>query len=857
MRAQMGCIFLSHSSAEKDYVDQVVGRLPSSHIFYDTKTIYPGEDNTEAIETAVTTTDVFVLFLSPETMKREYVRLETELVKAAKIRRDYLRVIIVPIKGATYQNAPKWMQGFNTTKPDYTVGDVARLIWNSYLEVLQKKGALPERPFIGRETLIRDISLEYRNRLRDTATIPNFIHLAGIEQMGRSSLARNLIQELFPTAYRFPVEFSLKASADSIDLYLALFEEIEGPQEPKTYKELIGEFAQLSGEIQAEKIFEKLRHYAIIGQAVLVKSAMGLRDKSRAPKDWVTSLLKRLQGDTEHKIFWVSERRLPAEMISDHPNLLEFEVPAITDGDIQYLLESLVVQETFLASDFKDLASCLNGHPGTAYFVSSLVNRGQRTPVALVDDKDLIKSHQDRFVSSTIGQYELDSLEAAILYWLTVLPFCDYNTLKKLAFSVKGTTDINSELSELVESCLVRLSTDSSYSLPKIVQSSVLHRMESHPPNLVAALGQILQDGIGDEKTKLANLDLLIHIYAFLGKDLPDELKDLVTPSELHEIVSQSYRNGLATQGAETVRFLENTSKYAGLAIGMRGSDDVREEILLFGAEAEVRLGRAPNKFTDEMARLGYQSVHLALGSHALYNSRDNQTAADELKKSFEAKVFRKRSARLLTRAYLLLRQPQDALEVLNRLGASIVDRDSGLLYSKIKALKSMGRHREIPQLKDKLTNLPDDFGNLELSIITDAIRRRDGLENALIACHRYRQKPKSNRLNAMFLEAIINIEMGNLENAAEAIHLAQSIGRNKDYHGLMARKLLKEGNPEEAYAHYSEISPPNLYDQILFLEICDTLISNNSEMLKSQNIQAKKASVLAKIRSVPDDVFH
>jgi hypothetical protein len=96
-----GTIFISHASRDKDVVAQAIARIPKSHIFYDIETLNPGDHTPEALDDALLTADVVALFVSPNTAKSVWVEYEASLTLMQKVRRKILKIVLVPIKGAT------------------------------------------------------------------------------------------------------------------------------------------------------------------------------------------------------------------------------------------------------------------------------------------------------------------------------------------------------------------------------------------------------------------------------------------------------------------------------------------------------------------------------------------------------------------------------------------------------------------------------------------------------------------------------------------------------------------------------------------------------------------------------------
>jgi hypothetical protein len=184
-----GLIFVSHSSADKDLVEEVIRTIPKSHVFYDIRTLMPGAHTIQALQDAIAEASVFALFVSPNTPGSCWVEYEAALARAQKISRKELRILVCPIKGATYKDAPEWMRFYNAMPSGYTISDVARTIKYTYEDALRDMGFIKRPLFVGRETLLERVIVDCRTRPTETGVPVNFLVFAGIENMGRTSVA--------------------------------------------------------------------------------------------------------------------------------------------------------------------------------------------------------------------------------------------------------------------------------------------------------------------------------------------------------------------------------------------------------------------------------------------------------------------------------------------------------------------------------------------------------------------------------------------------------------------------------------------------------------------------------------------
>ena len=143
-----GLIFISHASLDKEAVGDVIRKIPRSHLFYDTNTILtiPTRSTRVAIQQTNWTTllraSVFAMFVSPNTPRSVWVEDESGVAYVQKVKRNHIAILAVPIKGATYRDAPEWMQKYLAVPDAYSHSDIARLLKYLYEDVLRNQGII-------------------------------------------------------------------------------------------------------------------------------------------------------------------------------------------------------------------------------------------------------------------------------------------------------------------------------------------------------------------------------------------------------------------------------------------------------------------------------------------------------------------------------------------------------------------------------------------------------------------------------------------------------------------------------------------------------------------------------------------
>jgi hypothetical protein len=361
---QAGLIFLSHSSADKAFVERVLKDIPTSHVFYDKVSIDPATHNLETMEQAVMRTNVFVLFFSENSLKSPWVGFETTLARVQAIRKPSFRVLAIPIAGASYTNAPKWMRDYFTTTIDYTAKDIARTIWSLLVESLQETGAIRPELFLGRESFCNGVVVDCITKTARTSTPINFVIFAGLEQMGRTSCARHIAPRLFPGARTAGPLLELPPFADALDLFLGLRDQIDDEIPSSVIRTRIPAFNAMLPIDQAKTIAGCLKHFALTNHVVMVRSSFGLRNRTTSPKEWVVHLMNFLRVDSAMRIVWISERLLPPEHVADHSNVAQYNVPELDDGSVFLLLHTRLGIEYSNIPSLKKLTRQVGGHGG-------------------------------------------------------------------------------------------------------------------------------------------------------------------------------------------------------------------------------------------------------------------------------------------------------------------------------------------------------------------------------------------------------------------------------------------------------------------------------------------------------------
>lgn len=167
-------VFLSHSSKDKGFVEEVAELLRPGTFELDSLTFDAGLVNSEAIIKSLQRCDLFCLFLSSNSINSSYVDFETllgiEFLAGGKIG----QFLVICIEDDVFKKASANVKFFNVVRKSLGVESTARLIQGNLISAA-KIGTTKAHPFIGREDELIELA-ETSNRPQPTA-IESLIHI--------------------------------------------------------------------------------------------------------------------------------------------------------------------------------------------------------------------------------------------------------------------------------------------------------------------------------------------------------------------------------------------------------------------------------------------------------------------------------------------------------------------------------------------------------------------------------------------------------------------------------------------------------------------------------------------------------
>ena len=376
-------IFISHSSKDKEtYVNPVVELLyqekgiGKESIILDEITFYPGSKTKDEIEKYLKIADLFVIFLSKDSIDSNWVQFELASFKK-ELDNRYPNKGICPIiidNELQYDNPkiPNWMREEYNLRPVLKKRKIVTVIKSALFDLYSENNELKKRfkLFVGRN----DYLAAFEKRMDDFDKLkPIIIIGSGFNSIGRKSLLEQCLlkSNIIRNGYFFPkVPFSDKESIEDFILKIADLE--------LTQKVSIQEVAQKELDEKTlilKKIILELQEQ---NEIIMVADNGGIIDFQGNVVNWFLNVLKDEEIKDQITFCITSKFRFTnfeqAREVADRIFSMEVaELNKVERGGLlrRYLeLENINLENSLLKEIAEEL---LTGYPTQVFYIVSLI----------------------------------------------------------------------------------------------------------------------------------------------------------------------------------------------------------------------------------------------------------------------------------------------------------------------------------------------------------------------------------------------------------------------------------------------------------------------------------------------------
>lgn len=423
-------MFISHSSIQKTYVEELVKLIGTNYLVVDKYTFESGEKLWEEIRSTINECNHFVFLISKEALVSDWVKQEISYVRE---RIDYDAIHFYPVIidetiGIEEPDIPKWI------KKEYLVNKyvnpsilsvllkrkILRSVWEEFPS-LQEQSHL----FIGRDEELQELSKLY---FENSGTSKNTLIVAGLNNIGRKRLLREFVSK------RVVVKGD---STDLIDIRLTDTDSIS--EFAIQLNDILGQFSydSLLSNIK-DKESSLTTTVSLLNQLHEVKENIIINDDNCIVKsngrltEWFVDLVKdgRL---CNHLHCSIASRYTPRPDLNQiFPHIVTLQIHPLSNNNMELLFNAYSkLRELSIPNvDMRFFIDKLSGYPGQ---VLSIINSIEQSNIAIVK-KGINKfiCQYDQSYQTVITEIRDDSRAFQILILLSNFEFISYDYLCRI-----------------------------------------------------------------------------------------------------------------------------------------------------------------------------------------------------------------------------------------------------------------------------------------------------------------------------------------------------------------------------------------------------------------------------------------
>lgn len=435
-------IFISHSSTDKVYAENLLKDIGNDIVIFDKYSFEPGNSIDGMIKTSIMECDMFVLLISDKALESPWVQEEIDFASTQIVKRG---LVFLPycidnkIKVNDNRLEPWIWKLLVKTFPFTKI--LARTLQRKIREFLWKK--YPERQkvdnlFVGRNKELGELEHDF---LTSDISKLRALFITGFPYVGRRTMLVNFMLRYTKKddPYYKPIHIRVQEN-DSTETFAMLLNSYVGKY---TNDELLLE-ASKGRENSQTIVMELLLDLLDYHERILIEDDACIVNNKGGVMQWFLDIVNNNQLPSEI-VFYIASRFKPnANFISTTKSLLDYDLKTMTADKMQLVLnECLRINDKQLNEvDINYFCGCFTGYPKQAIDVVNDMTKG----LSLIQ----IKSNARKSKESYDGNYNvvLKAISEDACQLLIVMSKFDFISCDLLQEIYKG-EDISMLLDEL------------------------------------------------------------------------------------------------------------------------------------------------------------------------------------------------------------------------------------------------------------------------------------------------------------------------------------------------------------------------------------------------------------------------
>ncbi len=446
--------FLSHSSKDKGFVEQVAQNLRPGSYELDALTFEKGGLNAKEIIAALSRSDLFCLFLSKDSIDSNYVDYEGTFAQELVASGDIKRVLTICLDEESFDKYNGFMKHYNMVRKQIDPASTARLIEGILLSSHKERDE-KLHPFIGREAELKV--------LEDQAVDMNKpfvkgLFVAGNAGSGRRTISKKFFQNHYPNVRRIFPQIHIEDFVGYDDIFRKIIMTLRPSISIRELRDVVSEFADMDDENKAKSIADEINDIAMNGEALIIHDSGGLLTGDGSLDTEFNAIVNFLTDRPHPPVILISSRMTSKNLRRKEDDLVYASIGPLSFENSKRLLSRLLKEDGVSTNpeNLDRLTQLADQHPFNIYRIRSLV-LDQSVDVFLGNPVDFIE-WKHKQTSDYLRNATLTNLDAKILAIFSIAPELDFHTLCEVVDYPSN--DVSLSIQKMIELHVVRVEED-------------------------------------------------------------------------------------------------------------------------------------------------------------------------------------------------------------------------------------------------------------------------------------------------------------------------------------------------------------------------------------------------------------
>jgi len=531
--------FLSHSSRDKAFVENVAKAVGSASVELDSCTFEYGSLNAVAIQDALKRSDLFVLFVSASSIESSIVAHEATIAQELVARGLIERLLFVCIEEQAFERAHASWKAYNFVRREGSVKSIARLIQGTLVSIKAKQGSL-EQPFVGR---IADLEAAKEGLIDPNRADIHAIFVSGNTGIGRRTFARRLYRDVFPQVGHLMPEITIDRFDGLVELYRKIKSQLIREETISVLASDQMRFEGLSVSNKSTEIAELIARVVENREAIILRDLGGmLEDEGNFQPD-LKDVIAKAPSYPHPPLILVADRTPPLFERAASENVLFCPLPSLDANSVRQLiavrLKSIGV--SYDEDQLESLVKLSDRHPFNVHFIMGYVE-AYSLPVFLADPSPLT-AWKHRRTAEFVGSVKFAPDQVTMLAILRHFPALDFSLLveaSKLSPQV-----VASNLVKLIDRHIVETGSETYFVSPPL-QAAIDRDPRFRLPSdqlrqALSSIGNALVAAGPDTAVSVSMVDSAVLAMLQTEEGVPELYSAFLLPSHLVWLARRRY----------------------------------------------------------------------------------------------------------------------------------------------------------------------------------------------------------------------------------------------------------------------------------------------------------------------------